>query len=156
MRQSMIICCVVSLLSAVACVVLPIIGANSFFSNFRIPYSGSAHARLLGGQLVGPLFTIALCSLLLWSFARKKILPWWIAAIGLIGSIYAPFAVGPCSHDFSHTVFSECSDIYVYVIGWLSAVSGLALFATCLLMRAEKRIVNEPPKPNNSRLGNRP
>ena len=138
MRRSKIICCVVSLLTAAACVALPIIGANSFFLNFRIPYSASAHARLLGGQLVGPLLTAALCILLLWSFGRKKILPWWIAAIGLVGSIYTPLAVGPCSHDFSHTVFSECSDIYVYVIGWLSAFSGLALFATCLLMRADQ------------------
>ena len=128
-----------SLLSAAACVALPVVGANSFFSNFRIPYSVSAHARLLGGQLVGPLFAVAICSLLLWSFARAKIVPWWIAAFGLIGQIYTPFAVGPCSHDFSHTVFSECSDIYVYVIGWLSALSGLALFATCLLMRAEQK-----------------
>ena len=138
MRSSKIICCVVSLLASTACVALPIIGANTFFSNFRIPYSASAHATLLGGQLIGPLFSVVLCCVLLWSFVIRKLFPWWIAAIGLIGSIYTPFAVGPCSHDFSHTVFSECSDIYVFVIGWLSALSGLSLFATCLLMRAEQ------------------
>lgn len=138
MRQIKFICCVASLLSAAACIVLPVIGANSFFSNFRVPYSVSAHFELLSSQLVGPVFTVAFCIVLLWSFSHRKYFPWWIASVGLLGSIYPPLAVGSRSHDFSHSVFAECSNVYGSVIGWLCVLSGLTYGAVCLIMRAEQ------------------
>ena len=138
MRKTKVICCLVAMLATVACMILPVIGTNGFFTEFRLPYSQAVYSRLLGGQLVGPIFTLAFLGFLLLSIARNIDFPWWITALGLIGPIYSRHAVGSCSHDFSHTVFSECSETYGDVIGWLCVVSGIALIAISILMRADQ------------------
>ena len=124
--------------SAIGCLALPLIGASSFFSEFKVPYSKSVHFQLLADQLVGPVFTLLYSSSLMVLLSRKRI-KWWLWVIALIGPAYTARAASAVSHDFSHTVFDECSEIYGIWLGWICTLSGVLLAVIALLACFDQR-----------------
>ena len=138
MRFLKIFLLVLILLLCVPCIALPIIGAKGIFSEFRTPYSASDHHQLLLNHLVGPAFiTLVTLTLLAVRLAKKR-LAWWIPSIGIIGALYTARVAGLHSHDFSHVVFEECSDVYGTCIGWISTMIIVAFIGICLLNRASQ------------------
>jgi hypothetical protein len=97
--------------SSLACIVLPSIGAYSFFAAFQVPYSRELHIRLLAVQIVGPGYTFLLSSWLTMMVFLDKRVSWWVWLTALVGPLYTALSVGGLSHDFSHSVFNECSVI---------------------------------------------
>ena len=122
--------------SSLACIVLPAIGANGFFAEFKQPYSVRTHFEILGGQLVGPGYTFLLSSVLVGLVILRKRLSWWLWLAALVGPIYTASAVGGLSHDFSHTVFQECSGIYGTWISGLCILGGASLVVLAYLTRS--------------------
>jgi hypothetical protein len=121
--------------SSIACIVLPVIGANGFFARFKQPYSTRTHFEILGGQLVGPVYTLLLSSVLIGLIMLRKRLSWWLWLAALVGPIHTARAVGGFRHDFSHTVFQECSGIYGTWIDGLCIVGGASLVVLAYLTR---------------------
>ena len=50
--------CLISAASAIACIVMPSLGVQDVFNEFQVPYSMTAHARILAEQLAGPVYTL--------------------------------------------------------------------------------------------------
>lgn len=117
-------------ISAVGCIILPIIGADGIFREFGWPYSAEVHFQLLGEQIIGPAYTLLLSSALITVVLLRKHLVWWFWLTVLVGPLYTAQAVGGLSHDFSHTVFKECSGIYG---SWITVLSTLAIVSLILL-----------------------
>lgn len=149
MRKSKIAICVMLILLTVSCIVLPFIGLRGFFTEFRVPYSSQVYLQLLGGQLMGPIFTLLFSALLLMTIHFRKRMAWWIGLISGVGPIYTTMAVGGLSHDFSHTVFKQCSEIYGQFIEWFSISSGVLIIAFCILERINQRRVTLTDFPPN-------
>lgn len=124
--------------SAIGCMVLPVMGANSFFSEFKVPYSKSMHFQILADQLVGPAFTLLFSSALMVLLGRKR-LKWWLWFVALVGPLYTVRAASIVAHDFSHTVFDECGGVYGIWLGWICALSGGLLAAIALLACFDQR-----------------
>ena len=132
------------LLLCIPCIVLPIIGANGIFAEFRIPYSASDHHRLLVNHLIGPAFmTFFSLTLLVVKFAKRQ-LAWWAPSLGVLGALHTAFTAGKDAHDFSHVIFKECSDAYGTRLGWISTVIILAFIGICHLDRAAQRRQRSP------------
>ncbi len=121
--------------SATASIVLPTIGAQNFFVEFQQPYSASVHSQLLGEQVVGPVYTLLLSSIFIMLLFLRKRLIWWLWLTVLLGPIYTVRAVGGRGHDFSHTVFQECSGIYGTWILGLSLLGSVSLILLAILTR---------------------
>jgi len=138
--------CVVGICATLACVVLPVMGARGFFAEFRQPYSARSCAILLSSQLYGPVFLILFETVLVYLTRARKRIPLWMGVIAFIGTEYTTRAVGGCSHDFSHVIFEECSDIYGYVIFWLCVSTFLALMTVCVLDHRRQRAARSIPK----------
>lgn len=130
--------------SSLACIVLPTIGASNYFAEFKQPYSARMHFEILGEQLAGPVFTFLLSSALVALVILRKRLGWWMWLAALIGPIYTARAVGGLSHDFSHTVFRECSGIYGTWISGLCILGGASMAALALLTRCFRRRIHLP------------
>lgn len=139
MRLLKILLLAIILPLCVVCVQLPIIGANGYFADFRIPYSKSEHLQLLVNHLVGPIFIALVTVTLMVLELAKKRLAWWIPSFGIIGALYTARIAGLHSHDFSHVVFEECSGIYGTFLGWISAGIILAFIGICLVDRSTQR-----------------
>jgi hypothetical protein len=127
--------------SSLACIVLPSIGAHGFFAAFNQPYSGEAHIRLLAGQIVGPSYTLVLSSWFTIMVFLDKRVSWWVWLTALVGPIYTSLAVGGLSHDFSHSVFKECSGIYGTWIDGLCILGIVSLVILAVLTRYSGRSV---------------
>jgi hypothetical protein len=109
---------------------MPALAVRDVFNEFGVPYSMLEHARILAEQWVGPVYTLLVvlpCGTL--SLVGKKRIPWWSWLLGMVGPIYTVFAASGISHDFSHTLFQECSGIYGGWIQGLCIAGGLALAA---------------------------
>jgi len=119
--------------SSLGCIVLPSIGARGFFAAFNQPYSAEVHFRLLAGQIVGPTYTLLLSSWFTIMVFLDKRVAWWIWLTVLVGPIYTALAVGGLSHDFSHSVFNECSGIYGTWIAGLCLIGVTLLVSLALL-----------------------
>jgi hypothetical protein len=107
---------------------MPTLGVLDFFREFRIPYSRVVHARILAEQLVGPIYTLLVvlpCAAM--SLVGRKHIPGGSWLLGLAGPVYTVFAAGGISHDFSHTLFQECSGIYGEWIRGICLAGGLAM-----------------------------
>ncbi|MES2920675.1 MAG: hypothetical protein V4819_03975 [Verrucomicrobiota bacterium] len=126
-------CCFATMLITLACIVLPLIGAQGFFESFRVPYSLKAHGELLLPQLVAPVLLLMSEGLLGYCTLHRKRIPVWVVVCGLIGAIGMSWNVGHASHDFSHVIFEECSGIYGDVIFWFAVSLGSLLVAIWLL-----------------------
>lgn len=72
------ICCLWLLVAAsvITCITLPVMGASSFFSAFKVTYSASLHSRLLAEQLAGPVFTLSISLPILFAVLRRKHIAW--------------------------------------------------------------------------------
>lgn len=116
-----------------ACVILPVIGAQGFFEHFRQPYSWTAHVELLFPQLVAPVLLLLLEGLFGYCAFYGKRIPLWVLIFGLVGAGGMGRDVGYASHDFSHVIFAECSDVYGNVILWLAGLTALFLVVIWLL-----------------------
>jgi len=121
-------------IATITCIVLPIIGAGAFFSKFSLRYSVGVHLRLLAPQLIGPVFTLLASLALLLTVIFRKHLPWWLWLIPLLGPPFTVHVVreSGVSHDFSHTVFNECSSIYGTWITSASTIAGAALLTSAV------------------------
>lgn len=135
------ICCIwlVIAASAITCIALPVMGANSFFSTFKVTHSANVHSRLLAEQLAGPVFTLSISFSLLLAVMLRKRIAWWLWLVPLIGPVYTTKAVGGLSHDFSHAVFQECSEIYGSWISGACILAGVALVVIALLAFIDQR-----------------
>jgi hypothetical protein len=125
--------------SSLASIVLPCIGAHGFFAAFNQPYSAETHLRLLAVQIVGPGYTLVLSTWFIIIVFLDKRVSWWIWLIALVGPIYTALAVGGLSHDFSHSVFKECSGIYGTWITGLSILGVVSLVSLAVLTRYSLR-----------------
>lgn len=132
--------------SVITCIVLPILGARSFHTEFRQAYSAESHLRLLAPQLPGPIFTLLTSSAFLLAVIFRKRLPWWLWLVPLLGVVYTRQAVRGTglSHDFSHTVFNECSSIYGTWISSACIIAAAALLASAAITRHAQRLPAPP------------
>lgn len=92
-----------------------------------------AHGELLLPQLVAPVLLLLLEGLFGYCAFYGKRIPLWVLIFGLAGAVDWQRKVGYASHDFSHVVFEECSDVYGHVILWLSGIIALFLVMIWLL-----------------------
>jgi hypothetical protein len=122
-----------------ACIILPIWGVQDFAKHFHVVMSRGDETVLLVKQLTGPVFLFLVAGWILVSTFRRKRLPLWQIGLTALGVIYTMYAVGGCSHDFSHTVFHECSDIYGIFIGGFALSSGACLIAALVVDRLSLR-----------------
>jgi len=124
---------IIAIASSLACIALPYIGACSFFAAFSRPYSAELNLQLLAGQIVGPSYTFLLSGwFTIMVFLHKRV-AWWVWLTVLVGPIYTSLAVGGLSHDFSHSVFKECSGIYGTWITGLCIVCAASLVSLSVL-----------------------
>lgn len=134
--------CLVVIASSLSCIVLPSVGAHGVFAAFNRPYSGEAYLRLLAGQIVGPGYTLLLSSWFTINVFLDKRISWWVWLTALVGPIYTELAVGGLSHDFSHSVFKECSGIYGTWIAGLCILGIVSLVLLAVLTRYTGRSVH--------------
>jgi hypothetical protein len=127
MRSVPIILLMLALIPAGVCIYLPVRGASTFFTEFRVPYSVSEHASMIVKQSIGPALTIFTCLALIFLMRIRRRWSYWLFPLLPIGPLYIISHSSVCSHEFSHTVFEECSSFYGTVIESLSALCGLLM-----------------------------
>lgn len=128
MRSVPIILLALALIPACMCIYLPVRGASTFFTEFSVPYSASEHASMIVRQSIGPALSIFTCLALIFLMRMRRRLSYWLLPLLPIGPLYTISRSSVCSHEFSHTVFKECSSFYGTVIESLSALCGLLMF----------------------------
>lgn len=132
--------CFIAAASAVACIVMPVLGVQRVFEEFRVPYSARVHAEILIKQTVGPVYTLLVvlpCAVL--SLVSKKRIPWWLWLLGVLGPVYTVSRAQMVAHEFSHTLFRECSDVYGAWISGICVIGGSALIALTGIALRERR-----------------
>lgn len=132
-RAVRLLLCVVVIPITLTGIILPIIGAQGFFEHFRVPYSMGTHAEMLLPQLVSPVLLLLLEGLFGYCAFYGKRIPVWVLVFGLAGAAGMPLKVGYASHDFSHVIFEQCSDVYGDVILTLAGSTALLLITIWLL-----------------------
>ncbi len=92
-------------------------------------------ARILAEQMAGPVLMILVTASMFVLILRQREIHWLIGLLGLIGVVYAGRSSAAVSHDFSHTVFHECSYVYGNTISWACTAVGLSFVLICILNR---------------------
>ncbi|WP_035613414.1 hypothetical protein [Haloferula sp. BvORR071] len=135
--------CAIAIATAIACIVLPVIGAQGFFAEFHKPYSAVEHFKLVAEQSAGPVYTLLSVLGLAGLIFQGKRVPWESCLLALVGPVCTALNSGMVSHDFSHVVFQECSDIYGQWIDGLNVAAGVAL-GTLARVSVRMQSVQEP------------
>ena len=78
-------------------------------------------------QTIGPALSIFTCLALIFVIWKRCRLSNWLLLLLPVGPVYTISAIDYFAHDFSHSVFNECSSIYGSVITLLSTLCGLLI-----------------------------
>ncbi|MCP5543170.1 MAG: hypothetical protein H7A49_04610 [Akkermansiaceae bacterium] len=125
--------CVLGLLSALACIGLPIAGATGYGEEFDVHVDWGTLIRLLVPQLIGPLFLSMLGVAILIVLALRQRVPRFIVLFTLVGALFTSMKSGDVSHEFDHVLFDECAGPYGSVIWCLCMVVSTTYTIVCVV-----------------------
>jgi hypothetical protein len=112
---------------AVFQIATPIIGAEGFFDEFRIPYDRATHVLLIAMSVPGPMCHAGLILVVAIRIVQNRDLHWSMFPLGIVFAAWTIYWNREVAHDFSHVVYGECSSRFAEVSAQMELVQSLTV-----------------------------